>query len=29
MASKIPQLQSKMTQASAAAANHGASYYKL
>ncbi|KAL5152470.1 hypothetical protein HKD37_13G038595 [Glycine soja] len=29
MASKIPQLQSKVNQASQAAKNHGASYYRL
>lgn len=29
MASKIPQLQSKVTQASEVVANNGASYYKL
>ncbi|XP_027339946.1 uncharacterized protein LOC113853652 [Abrus precatorius] len=29
MASKIPQLQSKVTQASQVVTNHGASYYKL
>ena len=29
MASKIPQLQSKVTQASQVVANHGGSYYKL
>ncbi|KAL5057026.1 hypothetical protein RYX36_028630 [Vicia faba] len=29
MASKIPQMQSKVAQASAAMSNHGSSYYKL
>ncbi|CAK8535895.1 unnamed protein product [Lathyrus sativus] len=29
MASRIPQMQSKVAQASAAVSNHGSSYYKL